>query len=88
MPPSEMFEYCCPSACAARSVHCIDGASRLRLMPRVMKFDPGRVRIVSCPPLNPPRATSYGDVESEVDTPASRGRFDPPKLMPLSVVLF
>src|SRR5437764_302255 len=87
-PPRETFEYCCPSDCAARSVHCSCGASRFRLMPRVMKFDPGLERRVSCPPLKPPRETSYGDVTSDVDTPASRGRLEPPNAMPFSVVLF
>ena len=53
-----------------------------------MKFDPGRVRRLNCPPLNPPRDTSYGDVISELNTLASRGNPAPPNCMPFSVVLF
>ena len=53
-----------------------------------MKFEPGRVRMLNCPPLNPPRDTSYGEVTSELVTAASRGRLLPPNWLPLSVVLF
>ncbi len=53
-----------------------------------MKLVPGRVRNENCPPLNPPRETSYGAVVSELMTDASRGRPAPPNCMPLSVVLF
>jgi hypothetical protein len=44
--------------------------------------------MLNCPPLNPPRDTSYGVVTSDEDTAASRGMFAPPNCMPLSVVLF
>ncbi|HXG71698.1 MAG TPA: hypothetical protein VNJ04_13910 [Gemmatimonadaceae bacterium] len=44
--------------------------------------------MLNCAPLNPPRDTSYGVVASDDETAASRGRFDPPNCMPLSVVLF
>ena len=37
---------------------------------------------------NPPRETSYGDVTSDVEIPASRGKFEPPKAIPFSVMLF
>src|SRR5687768_15708923 len=57
-------------------------------MPRVLKLDPDRDRRLICAPLNPPRETSYGEVMTELDTIASRGRLDPPNCIPLSVVLF
>src|SRR5476649_2561369 len=75
-PPTEMLLYCWPSDRAARSVHCSCGASTFRLIVRVMKLEPGRPRIWNCAPLNPPRETSYGVVTSDVETLASRGRFD------------
>ena len=53
-----------------------------------MKFVPGRVRMLNCPPLKPPRETSYGAVTRELETAASRGRFEPPKFAPFRVVLF
>jgi hypothetical protein len=53
-----------------------------------MKFDPLPERSMNCAPLNPPRLTSYGVVTSDVDTCASRGMLDAPKLAPLSVALF
>ena len=43
-------------------------------MPRVRKFDPEPERMLKLPPLNPPRETSYGEVESELEICASRGR--------------
>jgi hypothetical protein len=46
------------------------------------------VRRLNCAPLKPPRDTSYGEVARELETAASRGRFEPPKFMPLSVVWF
>jgi hypothetical protein len=57
-------------------------------MPRVTKFEPGRVRIDSCAPLKPPRETSYGVVTSDVEIAASRGRLEPPNSIPLRVMLF
>ena len=87
-PPSDALVYSWPSDRAAASVHCIAGESKLRLFVRLMKFEPGRVRTLSCAPLKPPRETSYGEVTSDVDTEASRGRLEPPNAMPLSVALF
>jgi hypothetical protein len=49
---------------------------------------PPRDRTLSRPPLKLPRDTSYGLVASDVETFASRGRFEPPNAMPLSVVAF
>src|SRR5512138_812533 len=83
-----MLVYCWPSARAARSVHCIGGASKFRLFVRRMKFDPLPVRSDNCAPLKPPRLTSYGVVTSDETICASRGMLDAPKLAPLSVVLF
>ena len=53
-----------------------------------MKFDPDRSRIFWFAPLNPPRETSYGEIVSDIIVCASRGRFDAPEFIPLSVVLF
>ena len=53
-----------------------------------MKFDPEPAERLNCPPLNPPRLTSYGVVMSDELTCASRGMFELPKLEPLSVVEF
>ena len=47
-PPSERLVYCWPSARAARSVHCSDGASKLRLLLRRMKLEPLPLRTLSC----------------------------------------
>ena len=87
-PPSERLVYCWPSARAVRSVHWSLGESRLRLWLRRMKFDPEPELMLNCPPLNPPRLTSYGVVMSELETCASRGMFELPKFEPLSVVEF
>src|SRR5450830_22706 len=87
-PPSETLVYCWPSACAARSVHCSDGASRFSDMVRCRKLFPEGDRMLNCAPLKPPRDTSYGAVASELETPASRGTLAPPKEPPLSVLAF
>src|SRR3954447_26434172 len=87
-PPSDTFEYRCPRARAARSVHCNEGASKFTLLLRRMKFELPKVRRENCAPLNPPRLTSYGVVTREDMTCASRGMLEAPKLAPLSVVLF
>src|SRR4051812_5285320 len=83
-----MFVKSLPSACAARSVHCMDGFVNTKLVPRTLKFDPGRDVILKFPPLNPPRDGSNGDVVSDVDTAASRGRLFVLDCRPFSVVLF
>src|SRR6185369_6515647 len=87
-PPSETFVYSVPSACAARSLHMSGGALSTMEDPRVRKFEPPPVRMLKLAPLNPPRDTSYGDVESELEIDASRGSPFAPKLTPLSVTLF
>src|SRR5579885_3202202 len=87
-PPSETLEYVVPTACAARSVHSRAGVFSTRLVPRVLKLEPDAGRMLKFPPLNPPREPSYGDVVSDVEIAASRGRLFPPNCMPLSVVLF
>jgi len=55
---------------------------------RRTKLEPLPLRSMNCAPLKPPRLTSYGVVTSDVDTFASRGMLDAPKLAPLSVALF
>jgi hypothetical protein len=80
--------YCCPSARAAGSVHCSEGASKFRLVLRRMKLLPLPLRTLSCPPLKPPRLTSYGAVTSDVETCASRGSVELPRFAPFSVMLF
>src|SRR5215207_5264753 len=88
MPPSDRFVYSVPSARAAGSVHCICGALRTKLRPRLRKLDPELERMLKFPPLKPPREGSYDDVESELDIDASRGRPFAPTCIPLSVTLF
>ncbi|MCX5761627.1 MAG: hypothetical protein NTW72_08990 [Gemmatimonadetes bacterium] len=79
---------CWPSACAALSVHCSHGASTFSELVRMVKLLPVGERMLNCAPLKPPRETSYGAVDSELDTPASRGTSAPPNEPPLSVVAF
>ena len=87
-PPSDRFVYSCPRARAALVVNCSGGASARRLNPWLMKFDPERSLMFWFAPLKPPRATSYGEIVSDVIVCASRGRFDALEFMPFSVVLF
>src|SRR5579862_1643963 len=87
-PPSETFEYSCPFARAAASVHWSAGASMLRLDVREMKFEPARMRMLRFAPLKPPTDTSYGEVTSDVVSAASRGVSEPLKFIPLRVVEF
>ena len=43
-------------------------------MPRLRKFEPEPERMLRLPPLKPPRDASNGDVVSDVEIAASRGK--------------
>src|SRR4028119_43027 len=88
VPPSDRLVYSLPSARAAGSVHCTCGEVNCRLIPRVRKLEPDWEPMLKLAPLKPPRDGSMGEVASEVETAASRGRFPAPTCMPLSVTLF
>src|SRR3954469_9724261 len=79
---------CAPEARPVASVHVACGAWPTKLMLRRTKLLPLRVRTLMAPPENPPRATSYGEVETDDETGAARGTPSAPVGGPLSVVRF
>src|SRR4051812_12908324 len=77
-----------PVARPVASVQVACGACPTKLRLRRMKLLPPRVRRLIAPPLKPPRATSYGEVETDDETAASRGSPSAPVGRPLRVVRF